>query len=49
MVALIAGPTYLLQVTPDGNLDEIDSDLLHRQTAFAIRLLSGMLEISNFE
>jgi hypothetical protein len=48
-VALIGGPAYLLQVTPGGNLDKIDRDLLHRQTAFVTRLLGRMLELPRFE
>jgi subtilisin family serine protease len=42
-VAFITGPTYLLQVAPDGNLHKLDRDLMHRQTVVLTRILTRML------
>ncbi len=44
-VALISGPTYLLQVAPGDNLDKLDRTLLHEQTVFLARMLSRMIAL----
>ncbi|GAA2614704.1 PA domain-containing protein [Actinomadura fulvescens] len=45
---LISGPAYLVQVAPDGHLDKIDPDLMHRQTVFLSHLLSRMLALPDY-
>ena len=42
-IGFISGPTYLVQVAPNANLDKLDKTLMHRQTLFLTRMLSSVL------
>lgn len=44
-VQYISGPTYLVQVAPDAQLDKINVDLMHRQTAFLAGLTARTLAL----
>lgn len=44
-IALITGPTYLLQVSEGDSLDKLDRGLLHRQTLLLARLLTRMMDL----
>jgi hypothetical protein len=44
-IAFITGPSYLVQVTDDGDLDKLDRHLMHEQLVFLARVLSRMLNL----
>jgi hypothetical protein len=46
-IAYITGPSYLLQVAPGDNLDKLDRNLMHHQTAFLSRVMARMLALPN--